>query len=607
MSFKNLHEFIARLEAEGELVRIRTQVSPILEITEFADRISKSPEGGKALLFENVEGSAFPVVINAFGSPKRIALALGADPDVLAHRLKEILDQGPPRSLIEKLKLVPKAVSWSRFFPVTKRMKTPACQEVIHIGDDVDLSALPILQCWPKDGGRFITLPLVITKGLYDGRRNVGMYRMQVHDRNTTGMHWHIHKDGSHHYHEYKKAGKKMEVAVVIGTDPATTYAATAPMPRGVDEMILAGFIRQKPLVLVKGITVDIEVPAEAEFVLEGYVEPGRTRTEGPFGDHTGYYSLEDEYPVFHVTAITHRRKPVYSATVVGRPPMEDCYLALATQRLFLPMIKTVLPEIKDYTMPWEGVFHNIVVVAMEKEYPRHAAKMINALWGLGQMSFAKAIVIIDDEQLLTNREGLLRHILDTMDAGEDVTMVQGVLDVLDHSAPQPLYGSKIGMDATKRMAGEPCRTETVKAGHRHNDRSLLKLLREIDAGFVSIRSLFEECRNPLTLISIEKDARRNSRYYINHLNDAAGRLTNGMAVLYDADIDITDNSLVLWKAFNNIDPARDISITPDIVIIDATRKMPNDGHDRPWPDDIEMTHEIKELVSKKMKELALI
>ena len=364
--YRNLGEFIARLEDEGELIRIKERVSPVLEITEFADRFSKSPNGGKALLFEDVEGSAFPVLINAFGSMKRISLALGSDPDSLASRLEDILEQGPPGTIMEKLRLIPKAYSWSRFFPGTSRMKSPPCQEVVLTGSDVDLFSLPILKCWPKDGGRFVTLPVVISKGLSDSKRNVGMYRMQIYDRNTTGMHWHIHKDGSHHFHEYKKADRRMQLAVAIGTDPAVTYAATAPMPRGIDEMILAGFIRQESVPMVKGITVDIEVPAEAEFILEGYVDPEETRIEGPFGDHTGYYSLEDEYPVFHVTAITHRKNPVYSATVVGRPPMEDCYLALATERLFLPLIKKVMPEIKDYHLPLEGVFHNIVFVAID-------------------------------------------------------------------------------------------------------------------------------------------------------------------------------------------------------------------------------------------------
>ncbi|MEN6321698.1 MAG: menaquinone biosynthesis decarboxylase [Syntrophaceae bacterium] len=594
MSYQNLREFIARLEAEGELLRIRTKVSPILEITEITDRMSKSPGGGKALLFENVEGSEFPILTNAFGSMRRITLALGATPDVLAGRLREILDHAPPVSLREKLSLIPRAFEWSKFFPRTKSTKTPPCQEVIYRGDRVDLTKIPILHCWPKDGGRFVTLPVVFTKGLMDGKRNAGMYRMQVYDSKTTGMHWHIHKDGAHHFHEYKKAGKRMEVAVAIGTDPAVTYAATAPMPRGVDEMILAGFIRKKPVEMVKGVSVNIEVPAEAEFVLEGYVDTDETRIEGPFGDHTGYYSLEDEYPVFHITAITHRRNPVYSATVVGRPPMEDCYLALVTERLFLPMIRTIMPEIQDYWLPWEGVFHNIVAVAIDKEYPGHAVKVISGLWGMGQMSFAKLIVVIDDKNLLSNGKKLLKHILDTVDFSTDIIITEGILDVLDHSAPQPFYGSKIGIDGTARCDGERPRA-LLQPRNAITDADLFNLLKKREQGFIALRKIFPECANPLILLAVAKGSGKNSQYYIQQLPDEV--LSQGICVLYDAHIDLSDDSLVLWKAFNNVDPARDIKIKPTGVIVDATRKTPADGHMRPWPDEIEMTSEIKERV----------
>ncbi len=594
MNYRNLREFVSRLEAEGELLRVTAKVSPVLEITEITDRMSKRPGGGKALLFENVDGSEFPVLTNAFGSMRRIALALGAPPDALADRLRGILEQTPPGSIREKLGFIPKALEWVKFFPRLKHMKAPPCQEVILRGDDINLAKLPILHCWPKDGGRFITLPVVFTRGLADGKRNTGMYRMQVYDRKTTGMHWHIHKDGAHHYHEYKKAGKRMEVAVAIGCDPAVTYAATAPMPRGVDEMILAGFIRRKPVVMVKGVTVDIEVPAGAEFVLEGYVDPGENRIEGPFGDHTGYYSLEDAYPVFHVTAITHRRNPIYNATVVGRPPMEDCYLALVTERLFLPLIRTVMPEIQDYWLSWEGVFHNIVVVAIEKEFPRHASRVINGLWGTGQMSFAKTIVVIDDKGFLSDGKALLKHILDTIDLSMDITVTEGILDVLDHSAPQPFYGSKIGIDATARLAGESLRV-AQKPRRIVSGAELLSRLRNCDPGFTATRIVFPECANPLVLLSINKGNGKNSQYYIERIPKEA--LAEGIFVLYDDRIDLTDDSLVLWKAFNNVDPARDIRITGAGGIVDATKKGTADGHTRPWPDEIGMTDEIRERV----------
>ncbi|MBN1932472.1 MAG: menaquinone biosynthesis decarboxylase [Desulfobacterales bacterium] len=598
--YDNLGEFVSCLEQEGELIRITTPVSPRLEITEFADRMSKSPGGGKALLFEQVEGSLFPVLINAFGSMKRINLALGSrNLDELAGRIVEILDQAPPESLAKKLRLIPKALSWTRFFPKTVHGPAP-CQEVIMTGNDVDLSMLPVLTCWPKDGGPFVTLPVVFTEGLHDGRRNVGMYRMQIYDRNTTGMHWHIHKDGSHHYNEYKKTGKRMEVAVAIGTDPAVTYAATAPLPRGVDEMILAGFIRQAPVKMVKGITVDIKVPAEAEFVLEGYVELNELRREGPFGDHTGYYSLEDDYPVFHVTAVTHRKNPIYSATVVGRPPMEDCYLALATERIFLPMLRTVMKEIIDYHMPWEGVFHNIVVVAIEKEYPLHARKIMSGLWGTGQMSFAKALVIVDDPNLLRSGHDLMHHILDTLDLENDIILSSGVLDVLDHSAPQPLFGGKIGLDATRRCPGELPRVPK-KPRERLDENAILDALQQKDPDFVAVEKIFGETLNPLILVSVVKDAIKNSAMFVDAIRKDARLPAQGIFILYDAHIDLADHSLLLWKAFNNVDPARDITFSGSGAIIDATKKGPADGHIRKWPDDLFIPQTIKDTVDEKI------
>jgi len=582
------------------LLRIRDTVSPLLEITEITDRMSKSADGGKALFFEKVAGSAFPVVTNAFGSYRRIALAFESTPQELAARLAGIIKQAPPQSILAKIGMIPKALSWAKFIPRTKKLKAPPCQEVVLTGDEIDLTKLPILQCWPKDGGRFITLPVVFTKGLGDGRRNVGMYRMQMYDGKTTGMHWHIHKDGSHQFIEYQKAGRRMEVAVAIGTDPAVTYAATAPLPRGVDEMMMAGFIRQSPVVLVKAVTVDIDVPAEAEFILEGYVDPAETRLEGPFGDHTGYYSAADLYPVFHLTAITRRKNPVYSATVVGRPPMEDCYLAYTTERLFLPLLQTVMPEIKDYLLPWEGVFHSIAVVAIEKEYPGHAAKIAYGLWGSGQMSFAKALIIIDDQSLLADGRRLFEHILNIIDFSSDVTIASGILDVLDHSAVNPLLGAKIAIDATARIAGEGERLRECLDSSSispEGDAELLRRLQEKEGGFTGLRIFFPGCKRRLIAATIDKEKGQSSRPYLALL---ARELRGGeIFVLYDAAIDLADDSLLLWKAFNNVDPARDIAIAETNITIDATRKGPADGHKRPWPDDIAMTPEIKRRVEK--------
>ncbi|HRS62894.1 MAG TPA: menaquinone biosynthesis decarboxylase [Spirochaetota bacterium] len=599
-NYKDLHEFISHLEMEGQLLRIQDPVSNILEITEITDRMSKMPGGGKALLFERVKGYNFPVITNQFGSIRRINMALGSSSlDELAGRLHSIINMKPPVTLMDKIKLLPEILSMSRFLPRVRKGVAP-CQEVILTGDEVDLTKLPVLFCWPGDGGPFITLPVVFTRSLSDGKRNAGMYRMQIFDKRTTGMHWHIHKDGAHHYHEYKKAGKRMEVAVAVGTDPAVTYAATAPLPRGVDEMLLAGFIRRKPVEMVKCVTVDLEVPANAEFILEGYVDPDELRIEGPFGDHTGYYSLKGEYPVFHVTAITHRKNPIYSATIVGKPPMEDCYMALATERLFLPMIKTILPEIKDYMLPWEGVFHNIAVVAIDKEFPHHAGKVMNGLWGSGQMSFAKMLVIIDDEALLKEGKLLMEYLLNTVDLFSDVTLTKGILDVLDHSAERPLYGSKLGIDITKRVDGEEKRGDDFFHGTK-NLASLKYELTALDEDFVDVDIAFEHCKNRVIIVSVKKNKGKNSAFFKNRILHS-NICTEGIFVLVDFHIDIKDYSVVLWKLFNNVDPSRDIVLEKNCVIIDATRKGIIDGHVREWPDDIEMSEDVKRRVDEILK-----
>ncbi len=600
LNYRNLTEFINELEKENELVRFKEPVSNRLEITEITDRISKLPEGGKAILFENVAGYEYPVLINQFGSTKRINMALGSESlDALAGRLHDIINTKPPKTFADKVKLLPQLVKYSRFLPRTVKGKAP-CQEIINTGDKIDLTAIPVLFCWPDDGGPFVTLPVVFTKGLSDGKRNAGMYRMQIYDRNTTGMHWHIHKDGAHHYHEYLRAGKRMEVAVAIGTDPAVTYSATAPLPRGVDEMLLAGFIRQKPVEMVKCVTVDLEVPAEAEFIIEGYVDPGELRVEGPFGDHTGYYSLKGDYPVFHVTAVTHRKNPVYSATIVGKPPMEDCYMALATERIFLPMIKTVLPEIMDYMLPWEGVFHNIAVVAIEKEFPGHAVKVMNGLWGSGQMSFAKMLVMVDDASLLSDRSALIKHILNTVDLNSDIVLTKGILDVLDHSADKPLYGAKLGIDATSRITGEEKRTAGYLHG-RMNQKKIETTALSIDKKISAVRTAFNDCRSRVILITVKKDKKANSPWMIKKIKSSS-LIHEGIIVLYDHDIDINDDSVLLWKIFNNVDPLRDIVMEKGSVIIDATKKGIADGHTREWPDDIVMSEDVVDRVDMMLK-----
>ncbi len=594
MTYNNLGEFLAALERAGELKRIETEVSAHLEISKITDEQSKSPGGGKALLFEKVKGSKFPAATNIFGSNRRINMALGVkDLEELAGRVREYIEFNPPKNLKEAIGALPLAIDAAKFIPRAYKGRRPPCQEVVMKGDEVDLSAIPVLHCWPKDAGPFVTLPLVFTRSLVTGRRNVGMYRLQIFDRNSTGMHWHIHKDGSHYYNEYAKAKKRMPVAVAIGADPATIYSATAPMPRGLDEMMLAGFIRKKPVRMAKCVTVDMEVPAEAEFVLEGYVDPGELRREGPFGDHTGYYSLADDYPVFHVTAVTHRGNPVYNATLVGRPPMEDCYLAKATERLFLPMLQTVFPEIKDYFFPWEGVFHNIVIVAVEKEYPGHAQKVMSGLWGQGQMSFCKAITVIDGHMDPGNPEAVIKKLLTDFDPGTDITLSKGVLDVLDHSSPFANFGNKIGLDLTERFAGEPARNPLSKRPAPPSEGDLQSALKASVSDAVSCRHLFsgmEEVSNRILALTVDKTD-KSAKEYLETLCTISEFDGFNIFILYDPNIDLEDNSLLLWKLFNNVDPGRDLISMKDRLLIDACIKGPKDGHGREWPDELRFDH----------------
>ncbi|WP_243367912.1 menaquinone biosynthesis decarboxylase [Fundidesulfovibrio soli] len=452
MAYKDLQEFIRVIEKHGELRRVGVELDPYLEIAEVTDRVSKS--AGPAVLFENVKGSKFPVLTNAFGSYNRMNLSLEVESlDALAEHIETFLEVKKPDGIIEKLKLLPKLARMANIFP--KEVSKAPCQEVVHTGDDVDLSIMPVLTTWPGDAGPFITLPLVITKNPETGVRNMGMYRMQVFDKNTTGMHWHKHKGGAYHYHLAEKLGKRLEVAVAIGADPAVTYAATAPIPDEIDEIIFAGFLRESPVEMVQCKTVDLQVPANSQFILEGYVEPGERRREGPFGDHTGYYSLADNYPVFHVTALTHRKDAIYPATLVGPPPMEDCYMGKATERLFLPLIKKSLPEVKDINLPLEGVFHNLCFVSIDKRYPGQTRKVMYALWGMGQMMFTKVIVVVDAEVNVQNVSEVLWRLGNNVDWRRDIVVLEGPTDALDHACPLPHYGGKIGIDATKKTAEE--------------------------------------------------------------------------------------------------------------------------------------------------------
>jgi len=606
MSYKNLSEFVKTLESRQELIRIKAPVSSHLEITEIADRMSKTEAGGKALLFERVTGSPFPLLLNAFGSERRLALAL--ETEDLAEpgkRLQRLLDQDVPKTIRGKIHLFQQALELSRYLPRVLKGSHPPCQEVIYRDDDVDLSLLPVLHCWPQDGGPFITLPVVFAKDLHSGKRNVGMYRMQIYDKNTTGMHWHIHKDGAHFFRDYEKKQQRMEVAVAIGTEPALTYAATAPVPRGLDELLLAGFLRRSPVTLVPALTVDLDVPAEAEFILEGYIEPGERRLEGPFGDHTGYYSLPDLYPVFHVTALTHRRSAIYSTTVVGRPPMEDCYLALATEKIFLPLLRTVFPEISDYWLPWEGVFHNLAIVAIDKAYPGQARKVMQGLWGSGQMSFCKTIVVVDSGTPLRHGMTLLTEILSRLDLTRDVFLTEGILDMLDHTSATSGWGGKLGIDATEALSGEKPRAAVALPLYNHDPEQLLQHVQVIDAAFLACRVLFPELPLPVVIFKISKSSLKRANYF-RDLLVAKKIIPQGLVLLYDAAIDIREDSLLLWKAFNNVDPLRDILLQGQLAIIDATVKDDADCHPRPWPDDAVMSAAVQRGVDARLEELGL-
>jgi 4-hydroxy-3-polyprenylbenzoate decarboxylase len=453
MAYDNLRDFIRALEKNKQLKRISAEVDPYLEITEFADRSVKS--GGPALLFENPKGSSVPVLVNAFASMRRMEIALEVNSvEEVAQRISEYLQMRMPEGLLGKLKMLPKLAEVGAFFP--KIVSSGPVKEVIR-REGFSLAEFPILRCWPDDGGRYITLPMVFTKNPETGKRNCGMYRMQVYDERTTGMHWQTHKQGAEHYRRLLAEGKeaRMPVAVAIGADPATMYSAILPLPPDLDEMMIAGFLRGKPVEMVKCETCDIEVPAQAEIVLEGYVELGEMRREGPFGDHTGFYSLADDYPVFHVICVTHRKNPIYATTIVGPPPMEDFYMGKAIERIFLPLMRMQLPEVRDICMPAEGVFHNLILVSIRKSYPLHARKVMHAIWGLGQAMFSKVIVVVDEDVDVQNVGEVAWRALNNIDPERDIQFVLGPVDSLDHASRMVNYGSKMGIDATRKWKEE--------------------------------------------------------------------------------------------------------------------------------------------------------
>jgi 4-hydroxy-3-polyprenylbenzoate decarboxylase len=442
MPFEDLRDFIKALEKAGQLKRIRAEVDPELEISEITDRVSK--QGGPALLFENVRGHEIPLLINALGSRERMMMALGvSDYAEITERISELTDVKSPQGLIEKIKMIPRLADIGKMFP--KIVKDGPCKERILVDGKFSLLDLPIIKCWPEDGGRFITMPLVFSKNPETGKRNCGMYRMQVYDERTTGMHWQIHKHGAQHFRNLKRGGGgRLEVGVAI-----------MPLPEDLDEMMIAGFLREKPVEMVKCETIDVEVPANAEIVLEGYVDTDELRTEGPFGDHTGYYSLEDEFPVFHVTCITHRKRPIYQTIIVGKPPQEDCWMGEAIERIYLPLMQRQFPEVHDYHMPFAGVFHNLMIISIRKDYPGHARKIMNGIWSLPQAMFTKCIVVVDNDTNVRDLNQVAWRVLNNIDPERDIQFMAGPVDQLDHSSRLPNFGSKMGIDGTRKWKSE--------------------------------------------------------------------------------------------------------------------------------------------------------
>ena len=572
MAYRNQQEFIQALDKAGELIRIKTYVDPHLEMAEIVDRVSKSGAGGKALLFENT-GYDFPVLMNAYGSEKRMCMALGVQHlDDVARDIESLFKMlsSPKENILDKLKLLPELGRFAGWMPKVKNGRGE-CQEIIW--KNPDLTKLPVITCWPKDGGPFITLPVIHTKDLHTGIRNVGMYRMQIFGPNLTGMHWHKHKVSAKHFSEYKKLNQRMPVAVALGGDPVYAYSATAPLPENVDEYMLAGFLRKKKVELVKCITQPaIEVPSDSDFIIEGYVDPGDELIwEGPFGDHTGYYSLPDWYPRFHVTAITQRKNPVYPATIVGIPPQEDAWLGKATERIFLAPIKmTMIPEMIDMDMPVEGVFHNLVIAKIKKDYAGQGQKVMNAMWGAGQMMFNKILVLADENIDIKDYPALAKYVLANLNPATDIYFSQGPMDVLDHSCSKMGFGGKMCIDGTRKWE------EEMGDGYQAGSDKVSMPLTAIMNMFPEIKAINESLLSlgiPCLVIAVKK----NKKKHIAALHEALCHSWSEMesiklALYVEHTVDPHDLTTALWRFCNNLDPKRDHILFQKPMAGDATK-----------------------------------
>lgn len=614
MAYKHLRHFIDTLEKAGELVRISTYVDPKLEIAEITDRISKSPDGGKALLFENT-GYDFPVLINSMGSYRRMCMALGVQElDDVSREIEGLFKMlsKPKEGILDKLSMLPKLSQFASWMPKVVSGRG-SCQEVVM--SNPDLGKLPVMTCWPQDGGPFITLPVIHTKDPHSGSRNVGMYRMQVFEKDMTGMHWHKHKVSAKHFSEYKKLNKRMPVAVVLGGDPVYTYSATAPLPENVDEYMLAGFLRKKKVELVKCISQpDLEVPADADFVIEGYVEPSEELIwEGPFGDHTGYYSLADWYPRFHVTAITHRKDAVYPSTIVGIPPQEDAWIGKATERIFLAPIKmTLVPEIVDMEMPVEGVFHNLVISQIAKDYAGQAQKVMNAMWGAGQMMFNKILVVTDTGTRINDYKTLAQYAFKHLNPATDIYFSQGPMDVLDHSCSRMGFGGKMCIDGTAKYEEE--------VDDRYDNIPVKPTIKAeaLSAAFPEIRGVNTSLLQmdiPCIIVAVEKQRRDHIRELHKQLAAQPGMEGVKMVLYVEHTVDAQDLPSALWRFCNNLDPKRDNILAEQshgpkmnaCMGLDGTIKTKAfDGFQRDWPNIIVADDATIKAIDEKWTQLGL-
>ncbi len=601
MAYKNLQQFIDLLEKEGELIRVKTFVDPDLEITEIADRFIKHNK--PALLFENT-GTAFPLLINSMGSYKRMCLALGvSDLDEIGREISSLfLKMASPKSgMMDKIMLLPELGKIASWMPKTISGKGE-CQQVID--KDPDINKLPVMKCWPADGGKFITLPVIHTIDPETHVRNVGMYRMQVFGPKLTGMHWHKHKVSAGHFNKYKKLGMRMPVSVALGGDPVYTYAATAPLPPNVDEYLLAGFIRKKHVELVKCITNDMYVPSDADIIIEGYVDPADDLIlEGPFGDHTGYYSLADHYPKFHITCITHKKNAVYPSTIVGIPPQEDAWIGKATERIFIQPIKlTMLPEVIDMELPMEGVFHNLTIVKIKKEYAGHGQKVMNAMWGAGQMMFNKILVVTDAHVNIHDHADVARYLSEHVDPSNDIYFSSGPMDVLDHSCSKFAFGGKMCIDATAKFEEEINGTNRIPALRiTINEQATLNRFPDITA--LNCTLLKENIS--VVAVAVEKKRRGQIRQLHSDLIKEDGWRDVKFIIYVDHTVEVSDFGVVTWNFSNNIDAKRDVCIEAGVCGFDGTRKSKQfDNFDRPWPNVIVMDEKTIAAVDNKWESL---